>query len=74
MAFCCGCEVSPGRPLSEKIFREHFKHTMEVLLLWELIIRQGVDIGDKRSNLSIARINYLEALEAIFPEVKEDNP
>jgi len=44
---------------------------MEALLFWELLCRRGQDLSDDRSNLSLARIELVESIEKMFPEVLE---
>lgn len=72
MALSCGCEVEAGEPIPYETIRAHFKHTMEALIFWELIFRKGTDLVDARVKLSQARIDFLDTVEEMFPEVKED--
>lgn len=72
MALCCGCEMRSGMPVSLEMMKAHFRHTFEVMLFWELFRRPGVPQGDANIKLSQARIDYIEAIETLYPEVKED--
>lgn len=72
MAFSCGCEVSAGAPIPYETIKEHYKHTMEAVLFWELIFRKEHDLSDNRFKLSEARINLLNVIAAMFPEVLEE--
>ena len=69
-ALSCGCPVGPGMAISLEVLKHHYKHTIEGLLFWELALRQGED-QEQKIHLGKARIDYLEALEARFPELKE---
>lgn len=72
MALACGCEIRGGMPVSAKMLQEHYKHTFECLLFWELIMRHGVDLSDERLKLSQARIALIEVIDALFPEARGD--
>lgn len=71
MALPCGCEFVGGMALPAETAKEHFKHTMMAMLFWEMAYRPGED-SLASLPLSEARIAYTEALEARFPELKED--
>ncbi|MBA7472210.1 hypothetical protein ES707_07532 [subsurface metagenome] len=70
MEIACGCEVKGGMPVSPEMAKEHFKHTFEAMLFWELTRHPGDNALDSLP-LAEARIVYIEALEARFPELKE---
>jgi len=72
MSFPCGCQVTPGAPVPPKIIKEHYKHTIEVLLFWELLQRPGTPLSGKQIDLGLLRINYQEAIEKLYPEAKID--
>lgn len=69
----CGCEITPGAPLSAEQLKAHYKHTFESLVLWDLILRRPRQEFplDQEVRLSTARIEMLAAIEERFPEVKE---
>lgn len=69
MPLSCGCEMRGGMPITPGILEAHYKHTFEALLFWELIMRPGAD-EELGFLLTKARINYIKALEAKFPEIK----
>ena len=73
MAFSCGCEVKAGEPIPLETIRAHYKHTMEAILFWELMVRKGKDLGDDRLKLSQARIDLIEAIARMFPEVLKES-
>ena len=68
MALSCGCEFRGGMPVSEGLMKAHFKHTMETILFWELIMRPGRDLM-ATEKLFLARINLIDAIEELYPEV-----
>ncbi len=70
MNFICGCEVNRGEPIAYEVIKKHYEHTMQVIFFWELIFREGEDLTDQRGKLSKLRIDLLNAIEEMFPEVK----
>lgn len=71
MALSCGCEVRGGMLVSPDMLKDHYKHTFEALLFWELIMRPGRD-PIATSKLSQARIDLINAIDELYPEAKED--
>lgn len=67
----CGCEIRAGEPLSALVVKAHYKHTFEALLFWEIIHRKGQPQSDEHLKLSEARIDLLNSIGTLFPEVKE---
>lgn len=67
MALCCGCELRGGMPVTEELLKEHYKHTMEVVLFWELIRRPGRD-PMATQKLSKARLDLIDAIDELYPE------
>ena len=72
MALSCGCEFRGGMPVNTEILKTHLKHTMEAVFFWELIIRPGGNPG-RKERLSLARIELIDAIEELYPEVKEED-
>ena len=70
MTISCGCEFVGGMALTPEKLKEHYKHTIEVILYWELIMRLGRD-PLTTLRLSNARVEFLNAIEQLYPEVKE---
>ena len=70
MALSCGCQFSGGMPVTADLMKEHLKHTMESLFFWEMITRIGRD-PLATMKLSQARIDLIESIEELYPEVKE---
>ena len=70
MALSCGCEFRAGEPVKYNVIRAHYKHTMEAILFWELLTREGIDLSDARSKLNLARIDLMEAIDKMFPEAR----
>jgi len=74
MSLPCGCEMVPGAPVSFEIVKAHYKHTLQVLLFWELIRRSDRrDVEDRATadmklKLSQARIALIECIEKLYPE------
>lgn len=68
MALSCGCEMKPGMPFTLEALQAHYKHTIEALMYWELMHRQGVIQDERHLKLSQARIDLLEAIDALYPE------
>lgn len=72
MALACGCAIRPGVPLGEKELKAHYKHTLEALVFWELMRREGTLQDDRNLKLSQARIDFIDALDALYPEAKDE--
>lgn len=69
MPLTCGCNINPGKPVSLETIKAHYEHTIEALLFWELIFRKGVDLTNDKAKLSQARLDFIDAVNKIFPEV-----
>lgn len=78
MALSCGCEIGPGMPMSSETLKAHYKHTIECLLFWELLQRKSQNpearysIDSPNMKLSQARIDLIEAIDALYPEASQD--
>ncbi|MBA7559921.1 hypothetical protein ES708_01539 [subsurface metagenome] len=72
MALACGCSFRPGEPLDLDQLKAHYKHTMEAIVIWELLRRPGQPQGDDHIKLSQARIDLLEAIDKLYPEASAD--
>ncbi len=61
----CGCRFAPGVPISPAQQRDHLKHTLESMFVWEIMVPPGGLTGSpiEQGELSAARIAYVEALE-----------
>ena len=71
MSLSCGCEFRGGMPVTEELLKAHLKHTMEAIFFWEMIRRTGRD-PLATMKLSQARIDLINAIEELYPEVKEE--
>ncbi|GAJ15149.1 unnamed protein product [marine sediment metagenome] len=71
MALACGCEIRGGEPVSLDTIRAHYKHTFEALLFWELLRRPEKPDHELKMKLSQARIDLIEAIDKLYPEVSE---
>lgn len=79
MALSCGCEFFPGQPVSIETLKNHYRHTLEALVFWELLFRKPNTLDKKPEpanlakelRLSEARIQFIEAIEERFPELAE---
>ena len=69
MTLACGCAIKPGVPLTEEEVKAHYKHTLEAMFFWELMRRDGTPQDDRNLKLSQARVDFFEALDALYPEV-----
>lgn len=67
MPLSCGCDFSPGAPVSQETLEKHYKHTIEALLFWELIINRGKPQGEANLKISESRIQLFEAIDALYP-------
>ena len=63
----CGCELSPGAPVSKEMLKAHYEHTLSCLVLWELIMRRGSP--QDTIDLAEHRIAILDAITKHFPEI-----
>lgn len=72
MAFSCGCQIVPGGAVPLEVVKEHYKHTIEVMLFWELLRRPDTPPSDANIDLGCLRIQYQEAIEKLYPEAKID--
>lgn len=78
MALSCGCEISPGGPVSLETLKAHYKHTIECLLFWELLKQKNQNpearysIDSPNMKLSQARIDLIEAINELYPEARQD--
>jgi len=72
MAFSCGCQIVPGGAVPVEVVKEHYKHTIEVMLFWELLQRPDTPPSDEKIELSQLRIEYLDRIEKLYPEAKID--
>jgi hypothetical protein len=72
MALCCGCEFRGGMNVSRETIKAHYKHTFEVLLFWEMLHRIPPIDPERTMKLSQARIDLIDAIDELYPEVKED--
>jgi len=65
----CGCEISAGAPIDPEMVKEHKNHTLQVMFLWDLLVRHGAtpEQTKARDALMMARIAYQEALDAAYP-------
>lgn len=71
MALACGCEFRGGMAVDTELLKAHLKHTMEAIFFWEMIMRPGRD-PMATTKLSQARIDLIDAIEELYPEVKEE--
>lgn len=67
----CGCLIRPGEPVLPGTVKIHYRHTIETILIWELMHRKGEPQSDEHIKLCEARINLLNSIGTLFPEVKE---
>lgn len=72
MALSCGCEFKGGMLVDEELLKAHYKHTMEALIFWEMIRRPSRD-PLATLPLAEARMKLLDAIEELYPEVKEED-
>jgi len=63
--------MKPGVPLTLEKIQAHYKHTFEALMFWELMRRENTPQDDRNLKLSRARIDCLEAIDALYPEAME---
>lgn len=68
-ALACGCEIAGGMEVTPEILKEHYKHTFESLLFWELICIPFSDpMDENKFKLAQARIDWLGAIDKLFPQ------
>lgn len=72
MLLSCGCEVRAGESIDLETIKEHYKHTIEAILFWELIFRKGKDLSEGCLKLFQARIDLIEAIDEMFPEASDE--
>ena len=70
MSLACGCAIKPGVPLTEKELKAHYKHTLEAMVFWELMRREGNPQDNRNIKLSQARVDFIDALDALYPEAE----
>ena len=66
MTLSCGCEMKAGVAITPRLLREHYKHTLKGMFIWELIMHTSQPLDKTR--LSQARIEYVRALDELFPD------
>ena len=77
MSLSCGCEFRGGMPISPEVLKEHYKHTLEVLMFWELIMKPSsgpitrYSIDSPNMKLSQARIDIFSAIDELYPDASE---
>lgn len=67
----CGCQIRPGETILPGILKIHYRHTIETILIWELLHRKGEPQSDEHLKLSEARMNLLYSIMTLYPEAKE---
>ncbi len=67
MALSCGCEFRGGMGVSPELLQEHYKHTMEALFFWELLLKLGRD-PLATLDLYSARVSLMDAIDKLYPE------
>lgn len=72
MPLYCGCNFQGGAPVSQKTLKEHYKHTLQAVLFWELLIDRGKPQGEANLRLSEARIELVNAIDALYPSASEE--
>lgn len=73
MTLACGCEFKGGMQVTPEMLKEHYKHTFECLLFWEMINRPGLNpLGENKLKLAQSRIDLLDAIDKIFPEASDN--
>jgi len=70
MSLACGCSFAPGSPVPVDQLRVHYIHTFESMMYWELLHRFNRAERDAENRISLARIEYLKALDEVFPEAQ----
>ncbi len=71
MSLSCGCEIRGGMPVSPETLKEHYKHTLEALMFWELLMKPSSDptarynIDSPNMKLSQARIEICTGIDVL---------
>ncbi|KKL71571.1 hypothetical protein LCGC14_2093570 [marine sediment metagenome] len=74
MALGCGCEILAGAPVSLETLKAHYKHTLECLLFWELLVQpskspeERYSVDSPNMKLSEARIALIGCLDRLYPD------
>ena len=65
----CGCQISPGLPVSPEVVKAHKEHTLHCLFFWDLLLRPNAtpEQREAREKLMEARLAYQEALDVAYP-------
>lgn len=77
MSLSCGCELRGGMEVSLEMLKEHYKHTFEALMFWELLMKPSLSpeerykIDGPNMKLSQARIDILEAIDKLYPDASK---
>lgn len=72
MPLACGCEIKPGVPLGAKELKTHYKHTIESMFFWQLMRRENTVQDERHIKLSQAVADFIEALDALYPEAQTE--
>ncbi len=77
MSLSCGCEFRGGMSVSPEMLKEHYKHTIETLLFWEMIKKptgneERYKIDSPNMRLSQARIDFISAIDELYPEANSE--
>ena len=68
MAMSCGCAIVGGMPVTTDWLKEHYKHTLEALIVWEIIIDPNSELSNFYADrIGELRLRYMEALDKHFP-------
>ena len=68
MALSCGCTIGGGMQVTEAWLKEHYKHTFESLVVWEMIIDPKANLSNYEADgIGALRLQYMEALGKRFP-------
>jgi hypothetical protein len=65
----CGCEITPGEPVTPEMVEAHKEHTLHCMFIWDIMARHNATPKQEqaREKLIEARIAYQEALDAAYP-------
>ncbi|MCK9598682.1 MAG: hypothetical protein M0R06_06550 [Sphaerochaeta sp.] len=69
----CGCKIEAGLPVSNRQLREHYRHTLQVLMFWELLKRPDSSTLAK-TRLSAARSELFFAIDTLYPDINPYEP
>ncbi len=77
MSLSCGCEFRGGMSVSPEMLKEHYKHTFEALLFWEMLMKpsgneERYNVGSPNMRLSQARIDIISAIDELYPEASKE--